>query len=238
MLNPAEEREYARLREMGKRLHIPIPEALWKLEVLDKDGGIIKTHIQRSHSWVRNAYNILFCQLATKNGDDPSPNWGDGYLNLRQTNGNIYGYDHCIGICDSDLDDIPTTYGYIAGGGDDARGIQVGSGTTVESLDDYVMETLINDGAGAGELNYATAETHKVTWTAATRVMKDELVRYFNNNSGGSIDVNEVGLTARNTVHSTSMYILMARDKLSSTVTVPNTGQLKVTYTVQLTYPA
>ncbi|GAI82076.1 unnamed protein product, partial [marine sediment metagenome] len=31
---------------------------------------------------------------------------------------------------------------------------------------------------------------------------------------------------------------MVTRDKLASTVTVPDTGQLKVTYTIQLVFPA
>jgi hypothetical protein len=34
------------------------------------------------------------------------------------------------------------------------------------------------------------------------------------------------------------VYTLVCRDKLAATVTIPNTGQLKVTYTIQLTYPS
>jgi len=66
------------------------------------------------------------------------------------------------------------------------------------------------------------------------------MVRYFNNNSGGDIDVNEVGLVMNQPQGGSTVYgkRLQARDKLASTVTVPNTGQLKVTYTIQLTYPA
>ncbi|GAI09984.1 unnamed protein product [marine sediment metagenome] len=35
-----------------------------------------------------------------------------------------------------------------------------------------------------------------------------------------------------------TLKIVATRDKLASTVTVPDTGQLKVTYTIQLTYPS
>ena len=69
--------------------------------------------------------------------------------------------------------------------------------------------------------------------------MKNDLARYFNNNSGGDVSVNEVALSLRGyKPGSTVPYNYMtARDKLITTVVVPDTGQLKVTYTVQLTYP-
>jgi len=70
-------------------------------------------------------------------------------------------------------------------------------------------------------------------------VLSNAMVRYFNNNSGGDVAVNEVALVV-NQPQGGPVYgkWVQARDKLASTVTVPNTGQLKVTYTVQLTYPA
>ena len=53
------------------------------------------------------------------------------------------------------------------------------------------------------------------------------------------MSVNEVALSLRGyKPGSTVPYNYMtARDKLITTVVVPDTGQLKVTYTVQLTYP-
>jgi hypothetical protein len=76
-----------------------------------------------------------------------------------------------------------------------------------------------------------------------TRVFKVEMLRYLNNNSGADIGVNEVALVPKVSASVDSggyapSPTLVARDKLPSTVTVPNTGQLKVTYTIQLTYPA
>ncbi|GAH72404.1 unnamed protein product, partial [marine sediment metagenome] len=63
-----------------------------------------------------------------------------------------------------------------------------------------------------------------------------DLVRYFNNNSGGNVDVNEVALVTNGYFGGAHIW-MQSRDKLGATVTVPSTGQLKVTYTVELTYP-
>ena len=63
------------------------------------------------------------------------------------------------------------------------------------------------------------------------------MIRYFNNNSGGNVNVNEVGIVAYLQGQYNQNY-MMSRDKLAATITVPNTGQLRVTYTIQLTYPA
>lgn len=235
MLDVKEEQKYERLRKLGQELHIPISEAFWTLEVFDKDGKLIQRHHQRSHSWVRNAYNLMFSQLAGKDMDDST--FGAGKLCAKTTggtlkNGNMpatIGRDH-----DTSVDG--TTYGYRALAGNDDYGILVGSGTNAESFEDYALQTKITEGSGAGQLNHVQSEEHSIGYAAL--VLKNELIRYLNNNSGGNVDVNEVALVDKAGWPITVTYYLMCRDKLASTVTVPDTGQLKVTYTIQLTYPA
>src|SRR3972149_825740 len=67
--DPQEEADYESLRRMGQRLHVPIPEASWELLVTGADGALRQRLQQRSHSFVRNAFNHLISQLAAKNGD-------------------------------------------------------------------------------------------------------------------------------------------------------------------------
>jgi len=231
-----EERQYERLRKLGQELHIPIPEAFIKLEVFDKDGKLIQRHRQRSHSWTRNAYNMMFSCLASKNCTDAT--FEAGKLSMKDTSGVKRSGNYPWSLED-DKTQESLTCGYRAGGGDDDHGILVGSGTTAESFEDYKLETQITEGTGAGQLNHAISEAHVVTWTPATKILKDELVRYFNNNTVGetSVDVNEVGLHRAGNAFAQPYDACMAHDKLASTVTVPSTGQLKVTYTIQLTYP-
>lgn len=232
-----EEKLYDELRNLGKRLHVPIPEAFWEFEVRDKNGRVVQRLRQRSHSWVRNAYNHLFGNLAGKDLDNG--NYGAGYLSVRDTNGYIRA-GNGPGISDAGISWDGTSWGYRAPAGEDEWGILVGSGANPESFEDYILQTKINDGTGAGQLSHVQSEGHNVTWDAPNLTMKNELVRYFNNNSGASVDVNEVGLFPRGYIMGSSApaNYMFARDKLASTVTVPDTGQLKVTYTVQLTYPA
>ena len=232
MLDTKEERQYERLRKLGQELHIPIPEAFLTLEVFDKNGKLIQRHKQRSHSWVRNAYNVLFSQFAGKNVDDAT--FGAGLLSLKKTDGGIQFSEKCGGTS-TNVDD--TQFGYRADGGDDTYGILVGSGTNAESLEDYVLQTQLAEGTGAGQISHVASEAHSISYAAL--VLKNTLIRYFNNNSepSGDRNINEVALVF-NALMGLSTVVLMARDKLASTVTVPVTGQLKVTYTVQLTYPS
>ena len=234
-----EEKKFRQLRKLGQELKIPVPEAFWEFEVFDKDGKLIQKHKQRSHSWVRNAYNMLFGQLAGKDLKDTT--FGAGLLSIKDTDGSIrYDGATYFGRKDTDFANSldGTDVGYRASAGDDSKGIIVGSGINAESFEDYVLQTKIANGTAAGQLNYVASEAHAVTWVSATKIMKNELIRYFNNNSGGDVSVNEVGIAGHGSVYLGYGTWLMSRDKLAATVTIPNTGQLKVTYTIQLTYPA
>ena len=235
-MDPIEETRYEQLRKLGQELHIPISETFWELEVRDKSGKVIQWLKQRSHSWVRNAYNHMFSQLAGKNASSGS--FGPGALSIKDTAGSIRYASGPIGQSNSNLDS--TTYGYRGPAGEDSWGIQVGSGTNPESFEDYMLQSRIANGVNAEQLSYIEQDPHSVSYDPATRVLSNAMVRYFNNNSGGDIEVNEVGLVMNQPQGGSIVYgkRLQARDKLAATVTVPDTGQLKVTYTVQLTYPA
>ena len=232
-----EEARFEELRKLGQELHVPIAESFWELEVRDRDEKVVQHLRQRSHSWVRNAYNMMFCYLAGKDLDNSS--FGSGYLSLRDTNGAVqYGNGPvCLGQA---VSTDSTSWGYRGPAGNDAYGILVGSGTNPEDFESYALHTRIANGTGSGQLTYVESEGHRITWDPGTLTMKNELARYFNNNSGANIDVNEVALALRGYRPGSSVpyNYMTARDRLVTTVTVPNTGQLKVTYTVQLTYPA
>jgi len=234
MLDTKEERHYKRLRELGQKLGIPIPEAFLTLEVFDKDGKLIQRHHQRSHSWTRNAYNVLFSNLACVNPDDDT--FGAGKLSGKDTGGVVKHGDNGAVINTASFEG--TSYGYRAAAGEDGWGILVGTGAAVESFEDYVLGDQFTEGTGAGQISHVESEAPDksyagTTWTHA-------LIRYFNNNTGADRAVNEVALVLKYIVFGTGVVaiILMSRDKLASTVTVPDTGQLKVTYTIQLTYPS
>ena len=85
-LDPREEKEFDTLRRMGRKLHVPIPEAKWKLEVFLGE-QLVQSYEARSHSWVRNAYNMLFSELAAVNADDAA--FGAGKLNIKDSGGTI-----------------------------------------------------------------------------------------------------------------------------------------------------
>ena len=237
MLDAKEERQYKQLRKLGQELHIQIPEAFLTLEVFDKDGKLIQRHKQRSHSWVRNAYNLLFVSTAGK-GCTGTATFGPGEINVKDTGGTIQGVDgDNLALAVGSPDDVSS--GYRAGAGIDTFGILVGSGTNAESFVDYFLQTQIANGVGAGQLSHVESELNNLSYISGTKTLKNELVRFFNNNSGGNVSVNEIALVTHGRCGDAGTNDwLQSRDKLASTVTIPDTGQLKVTYTVQLIYPA
>ena len=80
-LVPSEERDFAELRKMGAKLHVPILEAKWKLEVFLR-GNLVQSYEARCHSWTRNAYNELFSSIVAKNGSDAA--FEGGKLNIKE----------------------------------------------------------------------------------------------------------------------------------------------------------
>lgn len=236
MLDPKEEQQFAELKKLARKLHIPIPEAFLTLEVFDKNGKLIQRHRQRSHSWVRNAYNVMFSQLAGKNADDDT--FGAGKLNMKKTSGSVaYANSPAGQRSDHDLDSL--NQGYMAASAQAGFGILVGYGTAAESLEDYVLENPLIEGTtdDGHHISYVASEATVITYADTT--LTATLIRYFNNNEATqSVVVGEVGLVYNGSVGQQAGPTLVARDKLASTVTVPVTGQLKVTYTIQLTYAA
>jgi hypothetical protein len=240
MLDPEKEQRYGWLRKLAQELRVPVPEAFLILEVCDKEGRLIQKHQQRSHSWVRNAYSVLFTEMAAVAG------YSGHNLQVKDTDGtirsiapdDIWASAHAVGYVGMSPGKGPLVkegYGYRSN--DDTFGILVGSGVAAESFEDYALQAKIANGIGAGQLSYVDTAIYTVSDDGLTKICR--WVRYFNNNSGGGIDVNEVGLVTYGKVSSgTSVKFMMSRDKLASTVTVPDTGQLKVTHTIQLTYPA
>lgn len=230
-----QEAKYRQLRKLGQELHIPMFEAFLMVEVFDKDGKLIHKHHQRSHSWVRHAYNMLMSTLGGINADDDT--WGAGYINSKRLNGTLVYSSHAFSLR-GDLSVEASGKGYMGSASDDDQGIVVGSGTNAESFEDYALQTLIAHGTGSGELSYPDGEAPTTAYVAGTKVYTATHIRYFNNNSGGGININEVGLVIEARVGGSVGDRLMSRDHLASTVTIPDTGQLKVTYTISLTYPS
>ncbi|GAI88190.1 unnamed protein product, partial [marine sediment metagenome] len=174
--------------------------------------------------------------------------FGAGKLSATLINGGVKWHATDAGVFDFEkADDLAAPANYnesgvidIAGGhAVYKKGIWIGLGAGAEDFEGFDLVTPIVDGAGADEMNSASSEPHALSYVAGTKTLTDTLIRYFNNNSGNPIDINEVGLLQSRLYDlANNGTFLFTRDLLGATVTVPNTGQLKVTYTISLVYPS
>ena len=215
--------KYARLQRLGRALQLPTPLAVLQIQVKNpkqEERGILKI----SDSWVRNQYVIQQQCMALADFTDAT--FGSGLNSAKRTNAGIIA-SGAVQVLQSSYE---TTRGYYAAANDATRGIVIGTGTTAESLDSFALTTPIANGTGTGQMSFNACGVTKTwsspTWTATW-------VRIINNNSGGTITVNECALYLI-----ASVYTFMTnRDKLSSGEAILDAGQLTVTYNIIITYP-
>jgi len=207
--------------------------------VKDKDGKIIKQHKQRSHSFLRNFLAMIGSLMI-----NPFDSYGNYYYFLSTGNG-WFSYDPANTI-------YQTTLTMLDSANDSTYGIVVGTGTTPPTPQNYQLQSQIANGTGSGQLVYGA---HSVSPTPGTTLLDGQsatpstgvltpsgnttsfsISRTFQNQSGASITVSEVGIIARVIAYSDlKPYVLIIRDLLSSPITIPNGGVMAITYTISVT---
>ena len=117
----------------------------------------------------------------------------------------------------------------------DQIGLQVGTGNTAVALDDRALETRVDHGEASGELRQYGQIIHDFQISGSTATFK--LVKYFENVSGGTINLDEVGLYSVTDEFDGQMYgvVCIWREVLSSTQAVANNEILKVEVTFTVT---
>jgi len=192
---------------MGKKHELEV----WiEAEVIDKSGKVIQRHRQKSRTWVRN-WIVMLNRFMKNSGASVTKQDGTGIS---------ISYSIAIG----------TMLKVNAGAGIDTWGILVGSGTTPYSPDDYALANKIPNGTGDGQLSYGATQVFDVVDDGTSLSFK--IVRTFSNEGSVNVTVNEVGLA----VYANGYNILVARDVLSSSISVPAGSSLVIRYIVKLTY--
>jgi hypothetical protein len=244
-IEPVEsEKKYQRLAKLGAELCVPIPQAFLEIAVTMPDGKLLQHFKQRSHSWNRNAYNVIASNLLGLNANDNT--FGAGKLSGKKDTGAVcFGSrafalsTNRVGAISYNYDIEGATVGYRALVGITDHGILIGTGDDVETFEGYWLTTKIANGTGAGQMNYVASELNVRAYDAGTKTLTNTLLRYFNNNSPALITVKEVALTAISSIDDGgNSAFMVSRDVLAPTVDVPVSGQLKVTYTISMIYPA
>lgn len=218
------EEKFAALRKLGVELSVPVPEVFVSrkienpgCEAIIKDG--------RSHTWVRNFYNLIYALSFGSSTPDPAftaaGSYGAGSLIVNNISGNGAAPNN-----GTRLPYINTSTGAIANGG-----IWIGTGDASYNFEDYALAAIIVNGTGTGQMSYGAMAHQVPVYTSGTKEWAQEIKRVFNNNSAAAIGVKEVGLGGY-------FSTMLARDVLGSTDTINVGGQYTVTYTVKLTFPA
>ncbi|MEQ4488788.1 MAG: hypothetical protein AAC990_00245 [Dehalococcoides mccartyi] len=219
------------LKKSSLQLHVPHMAMYLGLEVKTADGEITEYRHQRSKSFVRNAYNLFFHTIAGYPMSDAT--WGDGYVNMKTTGGSLSSGPYRAFCFSTDSNG----QGFLSPGSANDFGIIVGSGSDAESFESYALSSKIGVGNGSGQLYTLKSEDPVDSYTDHTQ--KRTLVRYFNNNSGATISLGEVGLVGRViTGGDTAIYALFSRDLITPPIDILDKAQLKVTYTISLVYPS
>lgn len=182
--------------------------------VRDRSGLIIpKTHVGPipSASFVKAFAQLLHLGMAnaTVNIDD-----------LTGTPRSVAGTDAQVFLSEA----ATATFNY---------GLMVGTGTTAVTGDDDSLAAIVNEGAGAGQLNRSVG-SNSVAPVVVGNTITFSFTRDFNNNSGGTITIGEVGIQMRGN-DPTNWTFLAARDVLPATVPVLDTQQFHLVYTFTLT---
>ena len=235
-----EEREYRKMERLGQKHKIPIPGMWLRRQIFMPDGEEVLNEYGRSHTVNRNYYNFMFCTGAAKNASDLTPNFGTGYLSIKDTGGTVRGdVNDIIGHYITVNYDVQYdgTNGLLANAGFTGSGIVAGTSSAAEDFEGYALGTLIANGSGAGQMDYSQSELHAIT--NSTLTLKDTLIRDLNNNSGGSITAEEVGIYMGIYLGGTgSLYQTMITRDLTGGDVVADASQYRITYEITLVFPS
>lgn len=165
------------------------------------------TRIECAHSWTRGMVDLMIVYLSN-------------------TDGNIVNTGSSAAEIDADTSQ-KFSFLFASTG----AGVQVGTGTTPVAREDFNLETSIVNGSGSGQLTFTTLGilTKAAAVTGGYRII---LERSFNNDSGGDITINEVGIIVVSRLSSGSPVFspLILRDIISPGHTVVNGGAVIVRY--------
>ena len=182
-------------------------ELWYSVVVRDRQGKVVSRERRRSRSflkqWNQLVYAHVACNVITITDTD-----GVGQSSMY--NANNFAMNAAAGI---------TTYG-----------IRVGIGNTPVAIDDYALETPIEEGTGAGEMNHliTTVFTSVVAAPSCSFVVS----RSITNNSAAEITVREAVIHMRMGI---SDYCCGTRDVFVTPQAIPVGGTITVSWTIKVT---
>lgn len=188
--------------------------AVLELEVKDKDGNVTNQKRMKSESFVRAFLQLLYVQMLQKSFDAP-------HYNIRDT-GNTLRACHYSGY----------TLRCTAGVGVVTRGIIVGRGVAAPTINDYALQTPCTEGNGANQFEHSVVAFGAPASDGT--VAQFTITRNFANDSGGAINVTEVGLYSGGYYYNVQYNFCTIRDVIPGGILVPVGQTLTVNYRVQV----
>ena len=205
-----------------------------ELEIIitDKNGKVIKKIKRKAKSWLKNFALILKAFLEGSEQDVVDVDGNTVSISGRFSQYLYKDAWHSL---------IVKWMGANAGDDDDSYGIVVGSGDTPVSPTDNALASKIPHGTGSGQLDY---DSHSFTSPSISdSKVSFNIARSFKNSSGGDVTVVEVGIIIhyilKSSAGSTTLIdkdykVLIVRDVLDESVTVPDGGGLTAKYTISV----
>lgn len=193
----------------------------YSLVVRDKSGKVIQEVKKPAKSFVRYFMDLLKALMTS------------GVATVTDINGatksiHMYYYDASNYFEKMDIR---------GGDGESRYGIVVGNGTTTPSPADNKLASQIPHGDADGQLHYKDTTVGDVVVNG--NEVSFEITRDFLNNGSVSVDVNEIGLQAYIRSYEEGsvqdVYVMLIRDVLGSTVSVPAGATLTVKYKIKVT---
>lgn len=192
------------------------------ITVKDKNGKVKRSNKNRcSHSFTKQFLQYFEGFVTHRYGT------AEGQCSLKDTSNtartmgpcSYYGNQH---------------WALVAGVATSPYGIVVGTGSNAESVSDYALQTQCAEGSGASQFQHS-AVTYVTSLVSGSDVFFS-LIRTFQNASGNTITINEIGLyLASNDTAGTVRFICIVRDLLGAGVNVLNGEICTVQYTFKTT---
>jgi len=217
------------------------------LERFDKDHRLLERREQPSRSFVKNFISLLYCAHAQILSAAPfamTDITGGARTVDSEVFATITGRSSKSNLMIGSAPGLSGVYCFHGSPNNFYRhqatiegskiGIQVGIGNAAVTPTDNFLQTRILHGSAAGLLEYGGCELLSIAF--ANPNGQFTIRRYFTNNSGGLITVQEVGIHSVGTnLNAYSAWAFLVARDLTGAVAVANTELLRVSYVVQIT---
>jgi hypothetical protein len=199
---------------------------LWYEVILkDRNGKVVKRFKRKSESWLVGFIRLLRAFIMQRYYASVSTTpitTEDGASNQFPATSSPANMSTAYPCCNGDTGDV-------------SQGMVVGTSDTANTLTTYALGSKIGHGTGSGQLLYSSMTFEDVV-NPSGNILQFRMTRVFTNNSGADITVREFGLLSK-LINSSNQAksILIARDVLSSPITIPDGYSLTLRYIVKIT---